>query len=106
MELKQYNTYIFRCKDYPNSVMKGKVLEKTSTTIQIENLDNGIIFRNELSKFRWEPIELIDDFNKRIEDTFQKLIKSPLVYNEMDIHQKLIRKRCLGSCFCDGSCKK
>ena len=104
MELKQNNTYIFKEKTniHTPTIMKGKILELTKTSIQVINLDSNITFRNELKDFSWVAIELIPNFDGKLID----LIKKHKIFKPMEFqkYENPVVRKCIGPCFCDGSC--
>lgn len=70
MELKQGNTYIFEPKGASHArPFKGKVIEITKNTIQIEDLDDDYTARimRKLFNEEWEATENVTDFSKLVE---------------------------------------
>jgi hypothetical protein len=114
MELKENNTYILKLIS-SETVFKVKILELTKTSIQVENLDNKIIFRLTLENFKnsYIILELIHDFNKSIEDAIKKMNKQPIEFKKFEenplsrkIHIHIPIKKCSGPCLCNGDCRK
>ena len=111
MEIKQQNTYIFKYqKAGHRSPFKGLVKEITQTTYLIENLDSGAEFRTDIESFNsdYKAVELIQDWNKTIENLVKDINTSPFqpqvdpVYPYQDFTHPCWNK----SCYCDGSCQR